>query len=133
MKKKRPEASSGSASDWISHAESDLALAKLAATDQSILASQVCFHCQQAAEKSFKAVLRNKEIIFPLTHDLDVLIDLLEQNRVIVPPAAQKAGQLTPYAVEARYPGSSGSAEGDIQSSIALAEIIVNWAAKNIV
>jgi len=44
----------GSAREWLSHAESDLRLAKLAANDPYIIGGQVCFHAQQAAEKSVR-------------------------------------------------------------------------------
>jgi len=35
----------------------------------------MCFHLQQAAEKFLKALLASKNVRYPLTHDLEVLIE----------------------------------------------------------
>jgi len=45
----------GSPEEWMSHAESDLRLARLAATDTSIRLEQICFHAQQSVEKAIEA------------------------------------------------------------------------------
>lgn len=62
------------------------------------------FHAQQCAEKAFKGFLTFHRIPFERRHDLNYLIDLcapldrgLEQFRA-------EADELTPYAVEFRYP-----------------------------
>ena len=47
----------GSPREWIEHARSDLALARLGRDAQDVLPAQVCFHAQQAVEKALKAVL----------------------------------------------------------------------------
>ena len=44
-------------------------------------------HAQQAVEKSLKAVLTNRAIRFPWTHDLGVLIDLLTDHGIPPQPA----------------------------------------------
>lgn len=36
----------------------------------------VCFHAQQAAEKSLKALLVSRDIEYPLTHDIELLLQL---------------------------------------------------------
>ena len=61
----------GSPQDWLRHAESDLALAKLALEREEILTEQVCFHAPQAAEKALKAVLIASQQRFPPLHDLE--------------------------------------------------------------
>jgi HEPN domain-containing protein len=126
---KPPETAPGSAREWLEHARSDIALARLGIGNQNILASQICFHAQQAAEKALKAVLRFHQIEFPLTHDLDVLLELLEQSRIKLPSDVQKSGELTPYAVEARYPGGTNPSENDIHFSVNLAQCVIDWAA----
>ena len=57
--------------EWMLHADSDLALAKIASKSEDILNEQICFHAQQAVEKAIKAVLLFYKIDFPLTHDID--------------------------------------------------------------
>jgi len=64
----------GSPEEWMSHAKSDLHLARLAASDESILLEQICYHTQQAAEKAIKAVLLFREIEFPLIHGIEELL-----------------------------------------------------------
>ncbi len=59
----------------LSKAESDLFAARaVLATGRAM--DIVCFHAQQAAEKSIKAVLASREIEYPWTHNLRQLIDL---------------------------------------------------------
>jgi HEPN domain-containing protein len=96
-----PEA--GSPSDWLRYARSDLALARVPATG-SILLETLCFHAQQAAEKSIKAVLVHQGIAFPRTHNIRTLLDLLPITCPVPQEVALSSG-LTDYAVANRYPG----------------------------
>jgi HEPN domain-containing protein len=59
----------GSPEDWWRHARSDLALARQR-NAPDILWTTLCFHTQQAVEKGIKAVLLQRGIVFPYTHDL---------------------------------------------------------------
>jgi len=64
----------------------------------------VGFHAQQCAEKSLKGFLVFHGMAFERRHDLNYLIDLC----VLVNPDFERlragADELTPYAVEYRYP-----------------------------
>jgi len=116
------------AEEWLSHAESDLNLAKLGQADKNILHEQICFHAQQTAEKAIKSVLLFQKIDFPLTHDLEELIDILETTEISLPGFINEIGMLTPYAVETRYPGFWGEiTEGDVDEALSLAEKVLNW------
>lgn len=106
MKGSKPQKPPGSPGEWLSHAESDLRLARLAYSDETIHFEQICFHTQQAAEKAIKAVLFAQHIDFPLTHDIEELLEIADTNGVVLSNSVQEAGQLTPYAVETRYPGA---------------------------
>jgi HEPN domain-containing protein len=102
----RPDFSeTGSARDWIRHARSDLELAQTRKT-KSLLYEHLCFHAQQAAEKSLKAVLLCCGCRVPRTHDLAFLIDALPEN-VRIPPSLLSLPVLTKYAVQQRYPSDS--------------------------
>ena len=57
-------------------------------------------------EKNFKSVCIIHEIVFPKTHDIAYLIELLEKGGVEVPENLQNAKILTGYAVETRYQGT---------------------------
>lgn len=93
----------GSAADWLRHARSDLSLASVP-LPAGALYNELCFHAQQAAEKSIKAVLLHYDIDFRRAHDLDYLMTLLPAEVSLPPEAAEIVG-LTSYAVMFRYPG----------------------------
>ena len=133
MTPRRENEPPGSPGEWLSHAESDLALARLASGSKDILPEQVCFHAQQAAEKALKAVLLSKRIEFPLVHDIEELLELAKQGGVTLPPPVAGAGLLTPYAVEARYPGSLEEiTPADVGKALRAAESVLQWAANAI-
>ena len=90
---------------WLIKSQRDLGSARrLMEGDEPYLDTAV-YHCQQAAEKALKAFLTYHDIVFEKTHDLRVL---LEQS-ISVEPAFEQwrevAEELTPYAVQFRYPG----------------------------
>ena len=68
------------------------------------------FHVQQAAEKSFKAKLALLGETYPLTHNLEALLDLLEDRGAATEPY-RRLVDYTPYAVEFRYEGVRAGAE----------------------
>ena len=78
------------------------------------------FHVQQAAEKAFKAWLALLGEKYPLTHNLEALLDLLAARSVDTEPF-QTLIDYTPYAVEFRYEGLDSDAEPiDRESALAL-------------
>ena len=119
--------------EWLKHAVSDLKFAQLGKNEKDILPQQICFHAQQAVEKTIKAVLLFCKIDFPLTHDIEELVDLLTNAGISLPQDIREVGILTPYAVETRYPGYWGEiTEHDIDEAIHLAEKAIIWA-KNVI
>jgi HEPN domain-containing protein len=113
---------------WLISAESDLKLARLG-HNRDILAEQICFHAQQAVEKAFKAVLLAKNIDFPLTHDLEELLDIFAEAGTDLPEDLLEVGSLTPYAVETRYPGFWAPIEQeDVEEALLCAERALKWA-----
>jgi HEPN domain-containing protein len=63
----------------------------------------VGFHAQQAVEKAIKAVLAHREIQYPFTHDILLLVELLGANGIQAPPNAEDLVLLTPFASAWRY------------------------------
>jgi HEPN domain-containing protein len=89
---------------------------------------QLCFHAQQAAEKSLKAVLLKLDVDFPPTHNLQFLVDLLPQN-ILRNLTLMTAPRLTVYATTFRYPGvSSPVSKKEYLEVINIAEAVVEWA-----
>lgn len=128
MKKRRKKLPPGSPLEWLDHAMSDLALARLGMESADVLSEQVCFHAQQAAEKALKAVLLHQQIPFPLIHDLDELIEIACQGGCRLPEWANDLGNLTPYAIETRYPGAWEAFEDtDVTDALDVARRVIEW------
>jgi HEPN domain-containing protein len=96
--------------EFLRKAEHDLDSARLLLTGENLFDS-VCFHCQQLAEKSIKAVLTLRSIRFKKVHDLDVLLSLLDDPDFDT--IRSYALILNSYAVDARYPGDYVEPEQD--------------------
>ena len=63
----------------------------------------VCFHAQQAVEKSLKAILALHEIEYPWWHDLGELFELVRPLASELIPFEDQMFRMTPYAVAVRY------------------------------
>jgi HEPN domain-containing protein len=75
-----------------------------------------------------KFVLSYRKIEFPFIHDIEALLEIMTQNGLMVPSDVADAGVLTPYAVEARYPGYQEEiTPSQVAEAIRLAETVVNW------
>ena len=84
------------------------------------------FHLQQAAEKSFKAWLALLGETYPLTHNLETLVNLLAGRDADV-EAHRELTVYTPYAVEFRYGGLDSSAEPiDRKGALARVEALLD-------
>ena len=105
------------------YAQSDLELAQISAP-ATVMLEGLCFHAQQAAEKSLKAVLIALKIPFPKTHSIRKLLDLLAE-RIEIPDELQEAAILNDYAVITRYPGAVEPIEDDeYYEAVHLAKIV---------
>ena len=120
----------GSPAHWLLHAKGDLALAKAAETPD-VLLELLCFHAQQAVEKSIKAVLVSRGIQISKTHNVKTLIELLPAD-VPIHDDVMLAAKLTEYAVANRYPGDETEAigEDEYEEAVRLAESCCDWASK---
>ena len=105
MSARRGKKAPGSPQDWLRHAQSDLDFALLGSKEPRVLREQVCFHAQQAIEKALKALLLHHGVPFPLVHDIEELLLLLRASGMDLPDWEKELAEVTPYAVEARYPG----------------------------
>ena len=118
----------GSPRDWLRLAEGDLAIARCS-TAEGVLLESLCFHAQQAVEKSIKAVMQSRNLVVPRTHDIAALITYLINAGVDFPEGLREAAILTDYAVAARYPGSWEEIErDDYETALSLAAQVVAWA-----
>jgi HEPN domain-containing protein len=94
-----------------------------------VLLEDLCFDAQQAAEKAIKAVHIARNIEFPYPHDLEKLVQLLEDAGETIPTSVLVAKTLTRFAVTTRYPNLWGSVtEDDYITGVATAGAVVAWA-----
>lgn len=119
--------SPGSPADWFRYAKADLALAQVPLPVGGLY-ELLCFHAQQAAEKSLKAVLIYHGIAPPRTHNLESLIDLLPTT-IARTHFLTQAARLTIFATSARYPGGTESVDAEeYTQAVRLAQNVVHWA-----
>ena len=90
-------------SKWVVKGEHDLVAAQQILLLETAPTDTVCYHAQQAVEKIFKAFLIQKGIEFYKTHNLLILLELLQDTELDYYRAVCEL--LTSYAVESRYPG----------------------------
>lgn len=89
---------------WLRKAEGDLRVAERLAESPEFY-EQAAFHCQQAAEKYAKGYLRAFNQDAPKTHDIERLLDLLQNQAVFFSDDERElASLLTPFATLSRYP-----------------------------
>ena len=118
-----------SAREWLDYARNDLSLARLGEEKRTELAHQICFLTQQAAEKAIKAVFISRGISFPFVHDIGVLLEIAVKENVILPEKVAASEELTPYAVEARYPGMNGPiTQEEVLRAVVIGEAVIKWA-----
>ncbi|MBU1261575.1 HEPN domain-containing protein [bacterium] len=90
--------------NWFKKADNDLKNAKVVIEVEEPPTDTICFHCQQTAEKYLKGFLAYHNIEFEKEHDLDYLLDLCCKADSSFDSLRDMAENLTPYAVESRYP-----------------------------
>lgn len=88
---------------WLVKAAHDLEVGERALAEPP-MADAACFHAQQAAEKTLKAVLVVREIDAPRTHLVGVLLEQCGQVDERLEALRPQLEWLTAFAVEARYP-----------------------------
>jgi hypothetical protein len=99
--------------------EEDRYILERIANDPQAPESGIGFHAQQAVEKFIKAVLASRAIPYPRTHNLALLLDMLSDNGLPLPPEPERLTQLTPYGARLRYdrPAPIGQSGGPLDRS----------------
>lgn len=91
------------ASSLLRKAGEDLRAATYLGQDPGGSLWTVGFHAQQAVEKALKAVLMQKGVRYPFTHDIAALIKLVRQAGLSLPPNPDDLPYLTPFGTLFRY------------------------------
>src|SRR5260370_31892195 len=90
--------------EWVRKAESDYHAAGKLARVSGHFHDEVCFHCQQSAEKYLKALLEEIGSKMPRTHNLVNLLAVLLPHHPSLRPLRRGLKFLTRFAVGTRYP-----------------------------
>ncbi len=90
---------------WIMLADDDLRLAELIMNDSEPVYWAAAFHSQQCAEKAPKGLLTFHDVRAGKTHDIGNLLNLSISVLGDLEQFKDRAGILTTYAVDSRYPG----------------------------
>ena len=86
----------------INASERDIEALRVMLSPEDVADEVFGFHVQQAAEKALKSWLAPLGKVFPLTHNLQSLLDLLDENNVDT-TCYRALTEYTPYAVRFRY------------------------------
>ena len=114
-------------SNWLKTARDDIAVAK-EILDRIDLTNMIAFHSQQAIEKSFKAILEEKESHVPRIHNLITLKGSIEKY-VQLDINEEILTQINETYIDSRYPSDLGllpSGKPDIQLAQQFYEIAEN-------
>ena len=121
----------GSVAEWNKSARSNLERAKVGRISDAIMYEDLCFDCQQAAEKSIKALLISRDKKFPPIHSIAGLLEIVADAGIDVPQSIQEAVILTDYAVKTRYPGEGEPVtKEEYEESVDLAIAVYDWVCK---
>ena len=123
------------AKEWLTYAEADLGVAKhLFRTYYPKPLAIICYHCQQAAEKSVKTiiVLHGSQGGMPKRHDILLLLNQIKNMVRVDSKFYDYADTLAPYGVAMRYPNELQLEERHAEKAIDMADSFVVWA-KNMI
>ncbi|MFH1021924.1 MAG: HEPN domain-containing protein [Planctomycetota bacterium] len=87
----------------------------------------VCFHAQQATEKSLKALLALCDVPFPWRHDLGELSTLVKSRFPEIAGWEEGIVAMAPYAVEVRYDGALNPDLAETREAVKIAEEVYSF------
>ena len=109
--------------ECIERAEEDYNMAQLAQQASRPFHNSICFHAQQCIEKYLKAWLQKVDVPVPRTHDLEELLALIVPTLPDWSQWQPDLKRITEYAVDARYPGESATAD-DTQHAMRICDVV---------
>ncbi len=118
---------------WLERAASNLAGSVAMLKAGNVNHEDVCYFCQQTAEKALKALCIYLKIEYEFTHSVSFLIDIIEKNNFRIPEKIKDASDLTTYAVKTRYPGDYVRLKKrDSKTAIKKAKSVYDWVEKQV-
>ena len=90
---------------WVRKAESNFISATVLREHAQRQHDEICFFCQQSAEKYLKALLAERNETIPKTHNLVAILRLITPHHPEFRTFRRGLDFLTRFAVDTRYPG----------------------------
>jgi len=119
------------ARELVGIAEGDLESAKALAEANRGRPENVCYHAEQCVEKSLKAILVHFEKAVPITHDLGIITERV--NQVLPIEIHADLTSYTEFATTRRYEDSDMILDHtDLEAAIKIAEDVLIWAKSHI-
>jgi HEPN domain-containing protein len=107
--------------DWVEKAEADYQAARVLLRQRKVLLpDNVCWCCQQSAEKFLKAFLVHHAVEYPRRHDLVLLCTICIDIAPDFALVADAIATLDQFGTDIRYPGVSAGVEDAQQALDAL-------------
>lgn len=114
---------------WIDKAEEDYKIAQLTLRRKQPLTYGATYHAQQCGEKYLKALLVDRGLIPPRTHDLVALNNQCLYAGIMVPVSTADLQRLSDYAVLSRYPGNDPTV-AEAKNALTIAKAIRKFSRK---
>ena len=92
--------------EWVNYSEKDFIAAQFLMTATNPPIEIICYHCQQSAEKLFKAFLIKNDIIPSRTHDLNLLVNECSKIENTISILKIECNRLNDFGVNTRYPNN---------------------------
>lgn len=114
--------------EWLAYAKMDLETAlHLHSSMVPEPLEIVCYHCQQYAEKTLKAMLIGFGLPVSRTHDLGLLASQLEPHLEVPEDILDACDNLSPYGVKVRYPREILIEDVHVKGALHDAGVIREW------
>lgn len=104
--------------EWLDLANMDYQSARFLMQMHPIPLEIICYHCEQAVEKMLKGFLVYHDVDVPKTHDLVQLCELCSSISSEFDTISEMCLDLSPYAVQIRYPSHIELVEADMQAAL---------------
>lgn len=109
--------------EWFDRAQHDWDTANFILAMRPVPVEIVCYHCQQAVEKSLKGYLVAHGVEpVPRIHDLTQLCQMCQEKNPGFAGAMEACGYLTVFATQTRYPSSIDPSEVEMNRALSYAK-----------
>lgn len=116
-----------SSKEWLEYAQTDWQAAIHLTTATPKQFRNICYHCEQAAEKALKGFLTLHEVNFRHTHDLVQLCMSCMEIDPSYQEIAEGCSVLTGYGTQMRYPSGIDVDETETREALAICEAIIGF------